>query len=195
MAKNLPLYIKLPEMVLEAVPPSSTLLFSRYRVRTASHSYICIYICICIIWVSLAAQLVKSLLAMQETQVWYPGWEDALEKGMATRSSIPAWRTPWTEEPGGLESMGSQRVGHDYMTNTHTHFYKKRNKKLNSPSLAWRLNNITGPSRLLPASLPTFLRECPLSSCQADFQIFSHDIYVSGKKGWTKRNRHSSQLS
>ena len=42
-----------------------------------------------------------------------PGWEDPLEEGMATHSSILAWRTPWTEEPGGLQSTGSQRVGHD----------------------------------------------------------------------------------
>ena len=47
---------------------------------------------------------------MQETLVWSLGWEDPLEKGMATHSSILAWRTPWAEEPGGLQSMGSQRV-------------------------------------------------------------------------------------
>ena len=51
--------------------------------------------------------------AMQETQVQSLGQEDPLEKGMATHSSIPAWRIPRTEEPGGLQSMGSQRVGHD----------------------------------------------------------------------------------
>ena len=51
--------------------------------------------------------------AMQETQVQSPGWEDPLEKGMATHSSILAWRIPWTEEPGGLQSMVSQRVRHD----------------------------------------------------------------------------------
>ena len=50
---------------------------------------------------------------MQETRVWSLGWEDALEEEMAARSSILAWRIPWTEEPGGLQSMGSQRVGHD----------------------------------------------------------------------------------
>ena len=50
---------------------------------------------------------------MQETQVQSLGWEDILEKGMATHSSILAWRIPWTEEPGGLQSMGSQKVGHD----------------------------------------------------------------------------------
>ena len=59
------------------------------------------------------AQLVKNPPAMQETWVRSLGWEDPLEKGMATHSSILAWRTPWTEEPGGLQSMGSQRVRHD----------------------------------------------------------------------------------
>ena len=58
------------------------------------------------------AQLVKSLPAMWETQVLSLGGEDPLEKEMTTHSSILAWRIPWTE-PGGLQSMGSQRVGHD----------------------------------------------------------------------------------
>ena len=53
---------------------------------------------------------------MQEARVRSLGWEDALEKRMATHSSILAWKIPWTEEPGGLQSIGSQRVGHDYMT-------------------------------------------------------------------------------
>ena len=55
--------------------------------------------------------------AMWETQVQSPGWEDPLEKGMATHSSILAWKMPWTESPGGLQSMGLQRVGHDWATN------------------------------------------------------------------------------
>ena len=50
---------------------------------------------------------------MQETWVQFLGWEDTLEKEIATHSSILAWKIPWTEEPGGLQSMGSQRVGHD----------------------------------------------------------------------------------
>ena len=62
---------------------------------------------------SLVAQMVKNLPAMQETQVQILGQEDPLEKGMVTHSSILAWRIPWTEEPGGLQSMGLQRVGHD----------------------------------------------------------------------------------
>ena len=59
------------------------------------------------------AQMVRSLPAMQETWVRSLGWEDPLEKEMVTHSSILAWRIPWTEEPGGLQSMGSQRVEND----------------------------------------------------------------------------------
>ena len=62
---------------------------------------------------SLVAQWVKNLSAVQETWVQSLGWEDPLEKEMATHSSILAWRIPWAEEPGGLQPTGSQRVGHD----------------------------------------------------------------------------------
>ena len=61
---------------------------------------------------SLVAQMVKRLPTMQETQVQSLGWEDLLEKEMATNSSILAWKIPWKEEPGRLQSMGSQRIGH-----------------------------------------------------------------------------------
>ena len=64
-------------------------------------------------WISKVAQMVKNLPAMQETQIQSLGMEDALEKGMATHSSILAWRIPWAEEPGRLQSMGSQTVRHD----------------------------------------------------------------------------------
>ena len=64
-------------------------------------------------WTSLVAQMVKRLPTMQETQVQSLGWEDPLEKEMATHSSILAWKIPWTEEPGGLQSIRSERVGHD----------------------------------------------------------------------------------
>ena len=57
--------------------------------------------------------MLKNLPVMQETQVQSLGWEDSLEKGMATYSSILAWRIPQTEEPGGLQSIGLQRVRHD----------------------------------------------------------------------------------
>ena len=62
--------------------------------------------------------MVKNLPAMQETRVRSLGWEDPLEKGIATHSSILAWRIPWREEPGGLQSVGFQRVGHDWATKT-----------------------------------------------------------------------------
>ena len=65
------------------------------------------------------AQTVKCLPTTQETWVWSLGQEDLLEKEMATHSSIVAWKIPWTEEPGRLQSMGSQRVGHDWVTFTY----------------------------------------------------------------------------
>ena len=77
------------------------------------------------VWASLMAQWVENPPAMQETeetQVRSLGQEDSLEKEMATHSSVLAWKIPWTEEPGGLQSMGSQRVRHDWVT-THTHTY------------------------------------------------------------------------
>ena len=74
------------------------------------------------LWASLVAQRLKRLPAMQETWVRSLGREDPLEKETATHSSILAWRIPWMEESGGLQSTGSQRVGHDWATShTHTH--------------------------------------------------------------------------
>ena len=64
--------------------------------------------------------MVKNLPTMQETRVWSLGQEDPLEKGMATHPSILAWRIWWTEEPGRLQSIGLQRAGHDWETNTFT---------------------------------------------------------------------------
>ena len=62
-------------------------------------------------WASLVAHLVKNLPAIWKTWIRFLGWEDPLEKGKATHSSILAWRIPWREEPGRLQSMGSQRMG------------------------------------------------------------------------------------
>ena len=69
---------------------------------------------------SLVAQTVKSLRAMQETRVQSLGQEDLLEEEIATHSSNLAWKISWMEEPGGLQSMGFLRVGHDSATETHT---------------------------------------------------------------------------
>ena len=67
---------------------------------------------------SLVAQMVKNPPVMQETQVWALSWEDPLEKRMATHLCILAWRIPWTDEHGGLQSMGSQRVRHKWVTDS-----------------------------------------------------------------------------
>ena len=72
-----------------------------------------LFIVVCIYWASLVAQTVKNLPAMQKTLVQSLGWEDPLKEGMATHCSVLAWRIPQTEEPGGLQSMGSQRVRQD----------------------------------------------------------------------------------
>ena len=63
--------------------------------------------------------MVKNLPALQETQVRSLGWKDPLEEGLATSSSILAWRVPWTEEPDRLQSMGSQRIRHDLESKQH----------------------------------------------------------------------------
>ena len=74
---------------------------------------------------SLVAQWVNHLPTMRETQLWSLGQEVPLEKEMATHSSILAWKIPWTEEPDRLQSMGSQRVGHNWATSLHFSFQLK----------------------------------------------------------------------
>ena len=83
---------------------------------------------------SLMAQMVKCLPAMWETQVWSLDWEDPLEKEMAAHSGVLAWKIPWTEEPGRLQSMGWQRVGHNWAT-SFSLIEKKKNKKQHSPGV------------------------------------------------------------
>ena len=78
---------------------------------------------------SLVAQRVKHLLAMRETWVWSLGREDPLENEMATHSSTLAWKIPWTEKPGRLQSMGSQRAGHDRVTSPHSTGEKKKKRR------------------------------------------------------------------
>ena len=74
---------------------------------------------------SQVAQMVKNLPAMQKTQVQSLGWEDPLEKGMATHSSILAWRIPWTEEHGGLQSTELQRVRHNQLNFTFRNYKRE----------------------------------------------------------------------
>ena len=93
-----------------------------------------------VIGASLVAQKVKNLPAMRKTQVRSLGREDPLEKRMATHSSILAWRTLWTKEPGGLQSVGSQRVRHDWAANTFTLFtFKAKVTWVSFPPTTWEL--------------------------------------------------------
>ena len=106
------------------------------------------------------AYMVKTLSAMQETWVWSLGQKDPLEKGMATHSSMFVWRIPWAEDPGRLQSMGFQRVRHNWATNTHTHTHTHtkpnplctqskglRTRRANGVSSRPRQENINVPSQ------------------------------------------------
>ena len=109
-----------------------------------SLNFKCIFkTCICIPRASLVAQRLKRLPTMQETQVRSLGWEDPLEKEMATHSSTRAWRIPWREEPGRLQSMGSQRVGHDWATSL-----LEKAMAPHSSTLAWKIPWAEEPGRL-----------------------------------------------
>ena len=86
---------------------------------------------------SLVAQAVKRLSTMWETWVRALGWEDPLEKQMAIYCSTIAWKIPWSEEPGRLQSMGSQRVGHDYATSLWAFLVAQRVKHLPTMRETW----------------------------------------------------------
>ena len=107
---------------IHRVTKNQTLNQTEHLMNTYAYKYIFTYIQKAIfyiyIMVSLVAQMVKNLPKMREIWVRSLGWEDLLEKEMAICSSILAWRIPWAEESGGLQSMGWQRVGHDWATNT-----------------------------------------------------------------------------
>ena len=115
-------------------------------------------------WTSLVAHMVKCLPTMQDTQVWSLGWEDPLEKEMATHSSTLAWKIPWTEEPGRLQPMGSQRVGPNWVTSLFT-----------PPIIISKL------SVILDFCVPhciLFLRMCFPTSCNQILNILSCMDYI-----------------
>ena len=123
------------------------------------------------------AETVKNL-SMQETWVSSLGRKDTLEKRMATHSSIFAWRIPWTEEPGGLQSKGSQRVRHDQVTNTFT-FWSLSSPKLARKHLGWSGPHLEGclPRRSLSPlviSLVSILKfEVRFANCCAPWKFVS----------------------
>ena len=103
---------------MNSLVPPSFFFISLFNIHLLSTCFVLVTVSIIVIWLkltwaSLMAQRVQNLPALQETHVQSLGCEDPLGKGMATHSSILAWRTPWTEEPGGLKAMGLQRLGHD----------------------------------------------------------------------------------
>ena len=102
---------------------------------------------------NLVAQRIKRLPAMQETWVRSLGWEDPLEKEMATHPSVLAWRIPWTEEPGGLQSMGLQRVGHDWATSL-THSLKEI-------EVCSKLDLVRTWAHIMTAAAAKSLQSCP----------------------------------
>ena len=108
-------------------------------------------------WLSLTSQMVRNLPAMQKIWVQSLGQKDPPRKGMATHSSILAWRIPWTEETGGLQSLGPHRIRHNWVTHTHTH--TQRNYKLLPLILnhIWKNSAITslGTIHLLKSGVQT----------------------------------------
>ena len=122
--------------------------------------------------VSLGAQSVKNSPPVRETWVRSVVWEDLLEKGMDTHSSILAWRTPWTEEPGGLPSMGSQRVRHAWTTNHASAAYEIKVSII-------LVFSFPGESLLLPLLLPLPLIkwQCMSASFSQCTIIFHWNLY------------------
>ena len=95
---------------------------------------------ICGIETSLVAQMVKHLSTVGETRVWSMGWEDPLEKAMATHSSILAWRIPWTEEPGGLQFMGRKESDTTERLHVHVHVHMWNVKRKDTSELTLKKN-------------------------------------------------------
>ena len=138
-------------------------------------------------WASLLAQIVNNLPIILETQVWSLGQEDPLEKVMATHSSIPAWKIPWTEEPGGLQSMGSQRVGHDWKTNTFTFsFFWMSHRKDTKEAFPLRQQDFLYQRSLWSTSKTVQLFRCLQGLGTYKSYIFAHTgiphTFVSGTK-------------
>ena len=100
-------------------------------------------------WASLVAQRLKRLPGMREKQVRSLGWEDPLEKEMATHSSTLTWKIPWTEEPSRLQSMGSRRVRLDFIFPFPFHFHAlEKEMAAHSSALAWRIPGTGEPGGL-----------------------------------------------
>ena len=138
--------------------------------------------------------MVKSLSATRETPVGSLGWEDPPEKRIATYSSILAWRIPWTEELGGLQSTGSQRVGHDWVTNTHTdtHTHTHTQCQVAENMCSLMFTNLKGKNEnsWLSQHSPSFLRTVSLEGYLLTPHFHLHprppgppDKHMTGERG------------
>ena len=115
---------------------------------------------------SLVTQMVKHPPAMHKTWIWCPGQEDPLEMGTATHSSILAWRISWTEELGGLQSTGLQRVRHDCVTNTHIN-----NVHFNQYWVIWGQNEICTTGEMVCFYFLNLAKFCLGDGCMGSFQL------------------------
>ena len=110
------------------------------------------------------AQMVKNLPALWETQVWSLGQENPLEKGMAAHLSSLSWKIPWTKEPGGLQSTGSQRVQHDWATNTYIRQFSLVQFSRSVVSYSLRPHGLQHATPPCPSPPPgVYSDSCPLS--------------------------------
>ena len=141
--------------------------FHEVAKRITSHREVLGYLLPLGDWAPQLARMVKNLPVMQKARIWSLGWEDPLEKGMATHSSILAWRIPWTVEPGGLQSMGSHR--HDWVTGFKGNTSLDKGASLTKRgtfSMAWRPHPLPTGSCSLCIRLQS-LELCPSSGDNA----------------------------
>ena len=121
-----------------------------------------------------AALAVKNPPATRETWVWSLDWEDPLEEGMATHSSILAWRIPWTAEPGGLQSMGSQRVRRDWVTIHHTGLKQRANEHYRQRPLCDQEDGLWAPNKGLTSI--NISDPCVIKRMGSGHQMTWHEI-------------------
>ena len=162
---------------------------SRY-LHSLLYNWVTLFFCAmsCFVGTSVVAQMVKNLPAMQETHVQSLGWEDPLEKGMTPHSGTLAWRIPRTEEPGGLQSMGSQRVRHDWVTKHCTCFLvftvsfllpktnKQTNKRFSFTVWSYRKGSMEEVQKNWPNKAPSFWKVQSLLSGKSQEYNSSSDI-------------------
>ena len=133
---------------------------------------------------SLVAQMVKNLPAMQETWVQSLGQDDSLEKKMATHSSILAGRIPWTEEPGRLQSMGSQRVGPNWATNIHTLAFIQIDTR-STHNLSCEIKDVSRNYQMpVDQGWITPRLETPTSGSDSQLQWHTNITWGAWKKNW-----------